>query len=246
MRRRPDVGSISLVTGSVQGSLDEQQAVVQAEDLHRSFDGTAVWDRLSLTLRAGERLALRGASGSGKTLLMRTLVGLEPVQRGEVRAFGTRLSEWSRPELRARVMYVPQRTQLPSGTVEAAIRRPFSYSVHSDRSFPREEALEMLESFGRGESFLRQRTEDLSGGEEQIASFVRAVLLLPDVLLLDEPSASLDPTATNALEDALLQWHETTGRAFMVTSHDPAQLDRIADTSLELSSTLSSGRGDAL
>lgn len=207
---------------------------LNATGLGRTVDGRALWSDLSIQLRPGDRIALRGPSGSGKTLLMRTLVGLEPLEQGDIQAFGRSLAEWRKPDLRARVMYLPQRIVLPPGTVAQAIERPFGFAIHSDRTYRRGEVVEMLRAFGREERFLHLRTEDLSGGEEQIVSFTRAILLRPDVLLLDEPSASLDPEATGALEDRLMNWHAEAGRAFMITSHDPDQLDRLTDTTLDV------------
>jgi putative ABC transport system ATP-binding protein len=164
-------------------------------------------------------------------------VGLEPLEQGDIQAFGRNLAEWRMPDLRARVMYLPQRIGLPPGTVEEAVERPFGYAIHGDRSYRRSDVLDILRAFGREERFLAQRTEDLSGGEEQIVSFTRAILLQPDILLLDEPSASLDPDATQALKERLMQWHHEADRAFVITSHDPDQLDRLTESTVDLGGT---------
>ena len=87
----------------------------------------------------------------------------------------------------------------------------------------------MLRATGRDDSFLRQRTERLSGGEAQIVAVVRALLVAPSVLLLDEPTASLDSGTARAIEELIRHWVSASpDRAFIWTSHDRAQLERIA------------------
>lgn len=197
--------------------------------------GRTLWRDLALTLHAGERVALAGASGSGKTLLLRTLAGLEPLQQGELIFQGRRLPEWSMPAYRARVAYLPQRPALPEGSVEDALRAPFRFHVHRHREFRAGRARKLLARLGRGERFLQQRTEQLSGGELQIVTLLRALLIGPDVLLLDEPTASLDADAVAAVEALVIAWlHEDPQRASLWASHDRQQLQRVGDRVLTL------------
>lgn len=208
---------------------------LQARQLGFVVEGRTLWHQLDLTLRAGERLAVAGASGSGKTLLLRTLAGLEPVQTGELIFQNRRLSDWSMPAYRARVVYVPQRPALPEGPVEAALRVPFQFRVHRHQPFPLDRARELLAMLGRDEKFLQQHTERLSGGEGQIVAMLRALLIGPDVLLLDEPTASLDARAVSAIETLVASWlQEHPQRACVWTSHDRDQLRRVCDRVLSL------------
>ena len=209
--------------------------LLQARQLGFAVDGRTLWHDLDLTLRVGERLAVAGASGSGKTLLLRTLAGLEPVQTGELIFQDRPLWEWSMPAYRARVVYVPQRPALPEGQVEAALRVPFQFRVHRHQPFPLDRARELLAMLGRDEKFLQQRTERLSGGEAQIVAMLRALLIGPDVLLLDEPTASLDSGAVAAIEKLVTSWlQQQPQRACVWTSHDRDQLQRVSDRVLSL------------
>jgi len=198
-------------------------------------DGRTLWHDLDLTVRAGERVAVAGASGSGKTLLLRTLAGLEPVQAGDLSFQGRALADWPMPAYRARVVYVAQRPALPEGQVEAALRGPFRFRVHRHQPFPLDRARELLVMLGRDGKFLQQRTERLSGGEAQIVAMLRALLIAPDVLLLDEPTASLDARAVAAVEALVNGWLQgNPQRACVWTSHDRDQLQRVSDRVLSL------------
>ena len=209
--------------------------VLQACKLSFRLGDRTLWRDLDLILHAGERLAVAGASGSGKTLLLRTLAGLEPLQAGDLIFQDRPLSDWSMPAYRARVIYVPQRPGLPEGPVENALRAPFHFAVHRQQRYSADHAQELLAMLGRDGTFLQQRTERLSGGEAQIVAMVRALLLDPDVLLLDEPTASLDAGAVAAVEALVIRWmREQPQRAWVWTSHDRKQLQRTSDRVLTL------------
>lgn len=231
----PHVQSSANRSSTEESSPSAGPPLLQARQLGFTVDDRTLWQKLDLTLRAGERLAIAGPSGSGKTLLLRTLAGLEPVQTGELFFRDRPLSNWSMPAYRARVGYLPQRPALPEGRVEAVLQAPFRFHVHEHQRFPAERARELLGILGRDEAFLLQRTERLSGGEAQIVAMLRALLIAPDVLLLDEPTASLDAAAVAAIETLITNWRqEQPQRACVWTSHDRQQLERISDRILPL------------
>lgn len=211
------------------------QPLLLARGLRFAIDERLLWQDLELSLAPGERLAIAGPSGSGKTLLLRTLAALEPMQSGEIFFQGRPLVEWSMPVYRAHVVYLPQRPALLEGKVEAALRVPFHFQVRQRRPFPVDQARELLKMLGRDEAFLQQSTDRLSGGESQIVAMLRALLTAPDVLLLDEPTASLDPEAVATIEKLIANWlQEVPDRACLWTSHDRQQLERNCDRVLLL------------
>ncbi|MEO8777502.1 MAG: ATP-binding cassette domain-containing protein [Rhodanobacter sp.] len=211
------------------------QRLLQARGLRFAVAGRLLWHDLDLTLAPGERLAIAGPSGSGKTLLLRTLAALEPIQSGEITFQGRPLADWSMPVYRAHVVYLPQRPALPEGKVEAALQAPFHFQVRQQLPFPAEQARELLQMLGRDATFLQQRTERLSGGEGQIVAMLRALLTAPAVLLLDEPTASLDAEAVAAIEKLIANWlQEKPERGCVWTSHDRQQLERNSDRVVSL------------
>ncbi|MFT0546916.1 ATP-binding cassette domain-containing protein [Allopusillimonas ginsengisoli] len=209
--------------------------LLRAQQLAFQIEGRWLWRNLTLTLQPGERLGITGPSGGGKTLLLRTLAGLEPLQQGELEYRGRALTNWQMPAYRSRVAYIPQRPALHEGSVEAALRAPFNFRAHAHSTFPLDRAHELLAALGREEHFLQQRCERLSGGEAQIVALLRTLLLEPEVLLLDEPTASLDAITVTAIEQLIERWMAgTCERACVWTSHDSAQLQRTCDRQITL------------
>lgn len=195
-----------------------------------------LWRGLSLEVAAGERVGVVGPSGSGKTLLLRALAALDPLDEGELLFDDQPVGGTEIPVYRAAVIYLAQTPALVTGSVEENLRLPFGFRVHEERSFERGAAVELLRRLGREERFLERRDGDLSGGERQLVAFLRALLLAPRVLLLDEPTANLDAEATEIIEELCRQWlAEDERRALVWTSHDAEQIGRVTDRRLELS-----------
>lgn len=207
--------------------------LLSVDNVGRQINAHWLWRNLSFTLHPAQHVGLVGPSGSGKTLLLRALAGLEPLQEGHVTFKGQPLMEWFMPAYRSQVMYLPQRPALSDGTVEAVLREPYSLRIHQGRTFDRKQALQYLEKLGRHEAFLAQRTSELSGGEAQIVAFVRAFLLDPAILLLDESTASLDEATARQLESLVTSWNNRQ-RACIWTSHNQAQLERVTEHSIVL------------
>lgn len=209
--------------------------MLRGRHLTRSVVGRCLWRDLDLELRPGECLGITGRSGSGKTVLLRTLAGLEPLQDGGIEFCGRAQSQWRMPLYRARVVYLPQRPTLREGTVEATLRAPFAFKVRAGTSYPDHRARQMLDALGRDAGFLSQRTEHLSGGEAQIVALLRALLVAPDILLLDEPTASLDSGTVEDIERLVTGWLAgQDDRACIWTGHDRAQLERVSSRLLTI------------
>lgn len=192
---------------------------------------------ISLVVQQGERLAIVGATGSGKTLLLRSLALLDSLDEGQILWLGKPVAARMVPDFRRQAIYLHQRPPLIEGTVEENLRLPYTFAIHAHQTFDRNRVAAMLESVGRGDLF-RRSWRDLSGGEAQIVALVRALQLEPTLLLLDEPTASLDSETARLIERLVLDWHQQAdrGRAAIWVTHDRAQSDRIATRVLHMQS----------
>ena len=198
--------------------------------------GTWLIRDVSVALGFGERLGVLGPSGAGKTVLLRALARLDPLDEGSIRWQGRVVRGGDVPGYRRRVVYLHQRPALLEGTVEDNLRYPFTLEAHRGRAFDPDRAEGLLERLGRDPGFLAKNSRDLSGGESQLVGLVRAVQLDPATLLLDEPTASLDPATARAVEGMLDDWlaAEPDGRALVWVSHDADQARRMTRRRIHL------------
>lgn len=208
--------------------------LLRAINLQRTVRGTLLWRGLGLTLDAGTCLSVVGPSGTGKSLLLRQVAGLDPLETGEVVFKGRSQADWPMPLYRSQVMHLPQKAFMPTGTVEEALKAPFQLRTQANKTFDRELAQSVLEKLGRSPEFIAQDAGNLSGGEAQMVALCRALLLSPAVLLLDEATSALDAVTAQQVEAMLLDWVNQGERALIAVSHDPGQQRRLGNAFLNI------------
>jgi ATP-binding cassette subfamily B protein len=195
--------------------------VLELEDVSFAYaDGRPVLDRVSLRVPAGSRVALVGPSGAGKSTLLALVEGFYPLDGGVVRWAGTDVREIPRAALRARLGYVEQEAPVLAGTVRdnLLLTRP-------DASDPKLWAVladvgltDVVRRSPRGlDVLVGDEGVLLSGGERQRLAIARSLLARPDLLLLDEPTASLDARNEGLLRDTLAA--ASAHRALLVVAH---------------------------
>ena len=184
-----------------------------------------------------------GRSGSGKTLLLKTIAMLEPFDEGRILWDGKSVPPFDVPRFRSRVMYLRQTPSLGEGDVMTCLEAPFLLRAHSNRRLDLTRIEHQLQDLGQSAQFLRKNLAELSGGERQILQVIRALQLAPQTLLLDEPTASLDHGTTHRLESVLLHWHsEAPDRSLIWVSHSSDQIMRLVERSNGRHGTVEQGQ----
>ncbi|GAA4964828.1 ABC transporter ATP-binding protein [Actinoplanes utahensis] len=180
-----------------------------------------VLHEVSLEFPAGSRVALVGETGSGKTTLAKLLCGLYTPDAGTVRLGGTDLAGMDERELRRRLVLVPQQVHLITGTLAENL-----FTDADPMPAVRQLGLaDWVASLPDGlDTHLGPRGAHLSAGERQLIGLIRAALLTPDVVILDEATADLDPATAHRIETAVAQLH--TARTLIVIAHRQATIER--------------------
>ena len=211
--------------------------MLEAKNLGVRFDDQWLFRGVDLTLESGQGIALVGPSGCGKSVLLRNLALLRSPSEGSVHWNGAAVRGDDVTRFRSQVTCVSQKIADEESTVENYLKIPFRLSVHSEKAWKQSEAVSMLESFGRDDSFLSKSQRELSGGERQIAALVRVLMLGPTVLLLDEPTSAMDGETSRLTESVVQHWiGQSPERALIWVTHDHAQASRISTSVKEMSS----------
>ncbi|MDX9730665.1 MAG: ABC transporter ATP-binding protein [Bdellovibrionales bacterium] len=200
----------------------------------KSFGSKRVHTDITFDVRRGECLGLIGGSGTGKSVILRTLVGLEKPDRGEIRVEGQEISNLSEAqliEIRKKVAYVFQNGALfDSMSVFDNLAYALREHTDFDESTIRDRVLSRLAEFGlAGNENLYP--SNLSGGMQKRVGLARSIILQPSVVLYDEPTAGLDPYNTKRICDMMLRLKQSGATAIFVTHDMPALFavcDRIA------------------
>jgi ABC-2 type transport system ATP-binding protein len=194
--------------------------VIAARSLRKSYGRRRVLDRLDLTIHAGAAIGLLGANGAGKTTLLKTLLGLIPVENGRATIFGQPSSALP-PAVRQRLAYVPQTSaQFPWLTCRAMLG-------YVSRFYPTFDWDYVHALSARWKLTLRTPIGVLSPGQQQRLSIVRALATRPEILLLDEPIASLDPATRIAVIDELISERARRPLTLIFSSHLIGDLERL-------------------
>jgi phospholipid/cholesterol/gamma-HCH transport system ATP-binding protein len=212
---------------------DGSAPVVAIEDLHKSFGSQRVLTGISLTVKRGETLAVLGRSGTGKSVLLRLIIGLEKPDSGSVRIHGQNIAGLALDrlgEIRKKVGFLFQHAALyDSLTVEQNVAFPLEHhKKEMSKSEKGERVMRLLAEVGM-EDDLAKMPSDISGGMQKRVGLARALVLEPDILLLDEPTAGLDPISAAEIDDLVLRLQQEHHMASVVVTHDLHSAKTIAD-----------------
>lgn len=202
--------------------------VVEVTDLYKSFNGVKAVNGISFIVEAGTTVALLGGNGAGKTTTISMLLGLLTPSEGEVKVLGARM-----PDQRHKVLgcmnfsspYVdlPKRLKVWENlTIYAHL-----YGIRDVKG----RIGELVEDLELG-GFLKRPFGDLSAGQKTRVALAKSLLNAPKLMLMDEPTASLDPDTGDWVRSYLERYRERTGATILLASHNMAEVERLADNVL--------------
>lgn len=204
--------------------------MLRLKNITKSFEGKKILDNFSIEIEKGEKVALRGPSGRGKTTLISIALGFVRPDSGEVEVDGEILSADTVRSIRRKIAFVPQNpAALGSGKVEEVISRPLEFKANRRLNVDRAAIVAALEKLNLGEDALDQNFSELSGGEKQRVSLAVAGLLRRPIWLLDEPTSALDKSNVSDAAEYVLS--DRIVAALSITHDDRwlALCDRIVD-----------------
>lgn len=198
-----------------------------------------VWSEVSFRVDEGELTVLAGPSGSGKSTLLRGIVGLQEITGGSRHWCGERIGADNIRRFRHRAVYVHQTPEAiaPRVVGNLAFPREIGRQVDGQTHSPmdRNDQQELLDRFGLGALDWERRFDELSVGERQRVALVRCVSVKPKMLLLDEPTASLDPENAERVEQFVLSYLEQSeDRAVVWVTHSSEQRQRLNARTIDI------------
>jgi len=210
----------------------EQEPIVQVNDLVVHYGERKILDGVNVDIQRGEVMVVMGGSGSGKSTFLRTLLGLKSPSNGSVSLLGTDLKKASRKELMTLRQKMGVAFQggalLSSMTVGENVSLPLRQHTKLDENTMRimmRMKLELVNLAG----FENLMPAELSGGMLKRAAFARAVIMDPQLLFFDEPSAGLDPVTSVELDELILRLRDTMNTTIVVVTHELESAFKIAD-----------------
>jgi Cu-processing system ATP-binding protein len=194
--------------------------MIVTKNITKTFGRLKALDNISVSFKRGECIALLGPNGCGKTTLIKSILGMVVADSGSIEFNGKSISnEWL---YRSQIGYMPQIGRYPENMTIANVIEMMK-DIRKDNNMSLDE--DLIHSFGLN-ALMNKKMHTLSGGTRQKVSACLAFLFSPDVLILDEPTAGLDPVSSEKLKDKILLEKEK-GKLILITSHVLSELDNL-------------------
>lgn len=202
-----------------------KEAVIEIRELDKSFGSNHVLQNFEMDLFKGENLAVLGKSGSGKSVLIKCIIGLYPLDHGSIHLFGHDISQFNQAEwdhVRQRIGFLFQSNALyDSMTVRENLEFPLRRHEMRKQSEQETETLirETLANVGL-EHTIDMMPSELSGGMRKRIALARTLILKPEIILYDEPTTGLDPITAREISDLIIDVQKKYDTSAIIISHD--------------------------
>ncbi len=191
--------------------------MVSINDLNISFKNEIIFKDFSLFVKKGEKIAVTGKSGKGKSTLLNLLAGFIPDFKGSISVFGIDLSASTISDIRKQTAWLPQETSLNLKTVNELFYAPFEFEQNKNNRPSKNEVSEIFNEFDLQESLLTKKIKEISGGQKQRIILASCLLLKKPLLLIDEPTSALDDHIKKKVTDYILNKEDLT---VIAATHD--------------------------
>jgi phospholipid/cholesterol/gamma-HCH transport system ATP-binding protein len=203
---------------------NDPESVIQIRGLVNAFSGDTIHDHLDLDVYRGEVLGVVGGSGAGKSVLLRSIIGLNKPSEGHIEVFGEDVTQLEGPALKAVQMrwgvLFQEGALFSSQTVAENIQVPLREYTHMSQALMNEIAAMKLSMVGLEADTALKYPSELSGGMRKRAGLARALALDPELLFLDEPTSGLDPISAAHFDELLCGLQKSLNLTVFLVTHD--------------------------
>ncbi len=225
--------TIDIAANQIEHEQESRATVVAVQNVHKSFGVQSVLNGVSLSVTRGETLAVLGRSGTGKSVLLRMIIGLEKPDSGQIRIHDEDIAGLALDQLgaiRKKMGFLFQHAALyDSLTIAENVGFPLEHHRREMSKAERADRVKVLLAEVGLEDGFEKMPSDISGGMQKRVGLARALALEPEILLLDEPTAGLDPISSGEINDLILKLQRERKMASIVVTHDLHSARTIAD-----------------
>lgn len=193
--------------------------MIKIDNLSIKFDGKYLFKSLSLQIDNGEMVCICGGSGSGKSSLLKSLLGFLPILEGKIVMNGKELTADSAESIRREIGWIPQELSLPCEWVREMVEIPFLIKANRKHEFSKNRLFELFQELGLDKILYDKRVSEISGGQRQRIMIAVSAMLNKKIMILDEPTSALDPESCKKVINFLDKIRKN-GVTIIVVSHD--------------------------